>query len=244
MPKTFQDAVELCRALDIRYLWIDSLCIIQDDDADWLEHVNTMAEIDSNAFITVAAGASDGAHGGLFKDADPDHAKAMKVSISSEDTTSYVYVRHRLKHLDENIGTMGWWGVDRQMPLMTRSWVVQEHLLSRRYLTFAPNEVLWQCKVDVGCSCSAVGQSGFNELLTPQGGKENPPSFIGCRPAKGIYHRLEHGKLWEAYYEWHRMVEVYTHRKLTFPRDKLAALEGIARRYKVSVKSALPQCLC
>ncbi|TID18745.1 het-domain-containing protein [Venturia nashicola] len=57
----------MCQALDVQYLWIDSLCIIQDDQGDWGAHVKLMAEIYRDAFITLAVGASENDDGGFFR---------------------------------------------------------------------------------------------------------------------------------------------------------------------------------
>jgi len=64
LPKTFQDAVEVTRAIGLRYLWIDSLCIVQDDRDDWLRESQEMGLIYQYAQITVAAShARDGTEG-------------------------------------------------------------------------------------------------------------------------------------------------------------------------------------
>lgn len=66
LPKTFSDAIDISRALGIQYLWIDSLCIIQDSQADWADHVEIMVSIYENSYITLAAGASSDDDGGFF----------------------------------------------------------------------------------------------------------------------------------------------------------------------------------
>ena len=61
LDKTFQDAVLICRRLDIEYLWIDSICIIQGDAADWENEARYMGDIYASCSLNiVAAGASDG----------------------------------------------------------------------------------------------------------------------------------------------------------------------------------------
>jgi hypothetical protein len=66
LPKTFRDAIEVTPALELPYLWIDSLCIIQDSKSDWEDHVHQMAAIYKNAHITLAAGASSDDNGGML----------------------------------------------------------------------------------------------------------------------------------------------------------------------------------
>ena len=55
LPQTFQDAVKICRRLDVKYLWIDSLCIIQDDRRDWDIEASKMGSVYSNSYLTISA---------------------------------------------------------------------------------------------------------------------------------------------------------------------------------------------
>ncbi|KAJ2974752.1 hypothetical protein NUW58_g8556 [Xylaria curta] len=66
LPKTFQDAVRVTRYLDLRYLWIDSLCIIQDDDEDWSREAAKMAAYYSGAQVVISASSSDGSSEGFL----------------------------------------------------------------------------------------------------------------------------------------------------------------------------------
>jgi hypothetical protein len=66
IPRTFQDAITFVRRLGLRYLWIDSLCIIQDDRADWERESAKMASIYTNAVLTIAATKSADSEGGCF----------------------------------------------------------------------------------------------------------------------------------------------------------------------------------
>jgi hypothetical protein len=71
LPLSFRDAIAATRKLDLRYLWIDSLCIIQDSPADWKHEVPRMAQVYGNSYINLAATTSADAEGGLFKDGYP-----------------------------------------------------------------------------------------------------------------------------------------------------------------------------
>ncbi|WAO94579.1 HET domain-containing protein [Fusarium falciforme] len=73
LPQTFQDAVEVARELKLRYLWIDALCIIQDEDdhEDWKRECGNMASIYRNSYLTIAAAWATSANGGCFTTPDP-----------------------------------------------------------------------------------------------------------------------------------------------------------------------------
>jgi hypothetical protein len=72
LSKTFQEAVAMTRQLGVRYLWIDSLCIIQDNAEDWNIEAANMGNIYKNAYVTLAATASSCGAGGLFTERDSD----------------------------------------------------------------------------------------------------------------------------------------------------------------------------
>ncbi|KAK4190632.1 P-loop containing nucleoside triphosphate hydrolase protein [Podospora australis] len=67
MPKTFQDAISFTRSLGLRYLWIDSLCIIQDDLDDWKAEAEAMARVYMNSYLTLMAVDASSAESGLFR---------------------------------------------------------------------------------------------------------------------------------------------------------------------------------
>jgi hypothetical protein len=87
LPKTFQDAIEMSRALGYRYLRIDSLCIIQDDASDWRFHVTQMVEIYRYADVTLGASSSTDGTGGLFREIRGD-------TETAHDMTSSIRRRH------------------------------------------------------------------------------------------------------------------------------------------------------
>lgn len=66
LPKTFLEAMLVTRSLNIRYLWIDSLCIIQDSPEDWLQQATVMNRVYKNSIITIAATGAKDSLGGLF----------------------------------------------------------------------------------------------------------------------------------------------------------------------------------
>lgn len=82
LPKTFKHAVVYARELNIRYLWIDTLCIIQDDHLDWEREASKMGWFYKNAYLTIAASSSSDDSSGLFQDMD---TRMYDVSYVSSD---------------------------------------------------------------------------------------------------------------------------------------------------------------
>ncbi|KAF2730557.1 HET-domain-containing protein [Polyplosphaeria fusca] len=76
LPRTFQDTIAFARSLDLDYLWIDSMCIIQDSIDDWRQEAAKMAQYYSNAYVTLSATMSTNSAGGLFQES-PDATLSM-----------------------------------------------------------------------------------------------------------------------------------------------------------------------
>jgi hypothetical protein len=98
LPQTFRDAVFMTRLLECRYLWIDSLCIIQDSREDWAKEAARMADVYGNAYVTVAAVNSANSKGGLFSKHEADTAKHTIHRPGNDGRDIVVHVRPALEH--------------------------------------------------------------------------------------------------------------------------------------------------
>ncbi|CZR69753.1 uncharacterized protein PAC_19653 [Phialocephala subalpina] len=137
LSKTFQDAIKITRKLGIRYLWIDSLCIIQDEpgQADWRRESGTMGSIYERAFCVIAATAARNGNEGCFIPRRPiDIVKMPADPLSHTDDYFYIASRdpNRYKEVMES-------------PLNSRGWVFQEYRLARRRIHCAQGQVYWEC---------------------------------------------------------------------------------------------------
>jgi len=145
VPKVFQDAVLVTRKLGIRYLWIDSLCIVQDDAKDWNEQAFRMCSIYQNAFLTIAATRALGCEDTLF----PLFEHTVD-GLDQDGNPHQVAVRILDDHLMPTRSSDS---------LLTRGWFFQEQLLSRRMLHFGHDELFWECMESSTCECWVVGYS-------------------------------------------------------------------------------------
>lgn len=136
LGKTYRDAMDITLALGHRYIWIDSLCIIQGDAVDWKEQSTVMGLVYKHATCNIAATwAVDGTQG-CFNKRDP--ATVQYTSITMETNTGAAMacelVRYNKLHFEVN-----------RAPLNDRAWVLQERYLTPRQFNFAANEVFWEC---------------------------------------------------------------------------------------------------
>lgn len=223
LPKTFREVVTFTKKLSIRYLWIDSLCIVQDDDDDWRAQSALMAEIYQNALLTIAASGSAGPEIGLFRTMGAERRyvdwglsaeqktivkekEAKEKECSTNDIFENIRVRAPLPH-DIN-----------QHPLLTRAWVFQERLLSPRFLHFGAHELIWECMECTTCECQGLGKiwsERHKQWPEPKNRISNASlSVVGRK------------RVVEA---WQSAVSSYSRLKLSYTTDMFPAISGIAR---------------
>ncbi|KAF1914234.1 heterokaryon incompatibility protein-domain-containing protein [Ampelomyces quisqualis] len=177
LPRAFQEAVALTRALGIRYLWVDSLCLLQDDIQAKLEESVRMDEVFGNAFLTIAAtSATDSGSQPLFP------AKTQPFKIQATDNKgqlSKVYVREQPNHysfkapFDEG-SHMNEWELPFNMskdanvhtPLLKRAWAYTERLLSPRVIHFTKSEMILECREGYNCECGRIDDTTFDTRTT------------------------------------------------------------------------------
>jgi hypothetical protein len=214
LPKTFQNAIVFTRRLHIRYIWIDSLCIIQNDPTDWSKQASKMPEIYENAYVTLAATFSSDSSTGCFTRADECY-KAQAFAVEDLDGKKHqLFVRRHVPH-SKITGRHHKLEIDEEYPLLTRAWVLQERLLSPRVLHFGRHELFWECKASAACECSFLDQAE-PEYLDKVQHQERLNS-----------NRNNHAELVHA---WHQIVELYTTLNMTYEKDKFNAISGLARR--------------
>lgn len=138
LPKTFQDAVKISRALSIGYLWIDSLCIVQGPGGDFNEQAKLMQDVFSQAYCVLAASSSAGQDDGFLQRRE-DSPKSL--SIPGKDDA----VIHIGRFMDDFNGDV------LESQLSRRGWVLQERALARRTIYFTDKQTYWECGMGVRC---------------------------------------------------------------------------------------------
>jgi hypothetical protein len=103
LSKTFRDAVQVTQSIGIDYLWIDSLCIIQNDEADWGKEAAVMGSVYEQAYCTImAAAASNGSVGCFAQSVDQDDM--IQISSAANNARHgdiYLARRPRQVHVDQ-----------------------------------------------------------------------------------------------------------------------------------------------
>lgn len=217
LPSTISDAIKLCYRLGFKYLWVDSLCIVQDDDQDWLREASNMAGIYSRSALTLAIHLCN----------DASKSFLQKRLLDTEQWSDGPYGCSRIPSNDPETGDKRdmylwqdqsfkgsrfldrWWTtvqtLGRRGPSghwLSRAWTLQEWLLSPRVLHIHAMTV-WDCFEGLG-----------NELEMRS---------IRKSPFKRAISNINH---------WQIIVHDFTSRRITKEKDRLPALAGLAERFQ------------
>jgi hypothetical protein len=205
LPRTFQDAITFARRIDVRYIWIDSLCIIQDDSEDWESESAQMASIYANSFLTIVAAKAANSTEGCFAIV-PERERTHNITGVDNKTGAgfTIYARPTIKHADDIEG-------EKFFPIASRAWCYQEQVLSPRLLHFHYCELKWECMEKTSCECSLA--DGI-----PHDKKEHAKALTSGSNIHSLNDR------------WRRMVRSYVELNLTYESDRLPALSGVAKQ--------------
>jgi hypothetical protein len=207
LSRTFVDAITVTRALGIRYLWIDSLCIIQDSLADWQSESAKMESVYGNCVCNIAATGSSDNGGGLFQERNANWVTPNRVHLQ--------YEGHDKIYLASLEDPWGKW-ISRST-LNRRGWVLQERMLSPRTLHFA-SQLFWECRMLQACETypESMPPSSENRYMELDG-FELPMSH------KNWHEECEEPEFWTD------VVQSYGRCSITRPGDRLIAIAGVAK---------------
>ncbi|KAL2060089.1 hypothetical protein VTL71DRAFT_9911 [Oculimacula yallundae] len=201
LPKTFEEALFVAKYAGFDFIWIDSLCIIQDSIEDWRKESSTMCDVYSNSGLNISAtGAADGS-GGMFYNRNQISLCQIDLQSANEEGVWFSCLAESFERISLHA-----------MPLMSRAWVLQERLLSPRNLHFARDQLFWECNELHAC-----------ELMPQTYQPGMALRMSSFKSGHGIFEILT------AAMNWHRVVRTYNKCKLTMPKDKLVAIGGLAR---------------
>lgn len=231
LPKTFQDAIKITRHLGFTYIWIDSLCIIQDSDDDWNREALSMGQIYKNAQCNIAASdAPDSPHGCLYT-RDVHAIQPMPLDLDSDHERYFI---NESDIYDKHV-------------LYTRAWVLQEALLAKRTIDCGKGQLFWRC---AEMRASEVFPGGvptniYNDdhpaskfkaisvdddqvilnanILEARLSSRKTREQLPRAPGKGSVQRWTHAP----FAFWAAVVKDYTEMELTKDTDRAIAIAGI-----------------
>lgn len=223
LPRTLQDAIVLTRKLEVRYIWIDALSIIQDSNEDWLHEASCMSTIYSNALCTIAASSSSDTSMGLFAPRSERHGASVTLPWPLEEPNDgggplALHVTPVFGSFKDEMAVS---------PLAKRGWTFQERALSARIVHFGSELCYWECKEACIGEDEEIGKYSVQD------------SFFHFKDMLLSSADIPVSKLHD---KWAWAISQFSARQLTKSSDCFAALEGVAKIF--SDRDRLGKYLC
>ncbi|PMD47052.1 HET-domain-containing protein, partial [Hyaloscypha variabilis F] len=212
---TIEDAITVTRILGERYLWVDSLCILQDSEADKELYIPLMGFIYGKALLTIICASGSSAEAGL--PGIQVSSRKMQPLVFKTGTTTFMTT------LDPE-DTEGW-SYTTSSAWCTRAWTLQERLFSKRALIFTPELIYWECQK------ATWREDSFWEVSS------SPNFYQACWGDKSFWNHDRLATLWRSdefnFVDLYRqLVSHYTQLHLSFNEDGLNAIAGIVNDLK------------
>ncbi|KAI1405697.1 heterokaryon incompatibility protein-domain-containing protein [Hypoxylon fuscum] len=231
LPDRWQQALDMARVLQLRYIWIDSLCIIQDSVEDWRRESLTMNKIYKNSTLTFLL--TTPPYETLPLVNTPYSARFMRCFIqldlmrwledvpSATNTMASTHTSQASRNLMTELECPGVnFLVLNRSETSRRGWIFQERLLSNRILHMDLGQWYWQCNI----MCEPEGNPNLSAANS-----RNLIKMANKILKDGV---VEHTSLWGRNDAWQNMVEGYSTTLLTFEKDKLIAIAGVAKEFQ------------
>lgn len=243
LPQTFEQAIHFARRLGstVKYIWIDSLCIIQGDKADWLYESTQMFQVYRNSYCNISATAAKDSSHGLYAERDPQHlweeeinlntAEMFRLETGSRDPQGLETIVQRCNIADPSL----WQRKVDAAPVNTRAWVLQERLLAPRVLHFCEDQIAWECRE---FDASEGASKGIASLELRSGVVKNRvrlKNLVALEYGPKISSDGVADVSLQAHENWKLITERYSLTSLTNAKDKLIALAGIAEQMSLQI---------
>ncbi|KAH9884893.1 heterokaryon incompatibility protein-domain-containing protein [Xylariomycetidae sp. FL2044] len=230
LPRRWQDALRMARALGLRYIWIDSLCIVQDSPEDWATESLTMDSIYQNSAITLLL-------------SNPPYEMLPLAGLPYAARFRRCFIPFNAARWVEDIpdipsGFMGGANTSAEDSLVElvcpdldllvlnrsetskRGWIYQERILGNRLLVMDAGQWYWQC--DRVWASEERPEIALSSAW-----------YLAGRAARGMFKdgAAEEAHLGKRSSLWQQTVENYSQTLLTFDKDRLIAIAGVAKQF-------------
>jgi len=209
LPALYRDAVVITRKLGVKYLWIDSLCIIQNIKEDWERESAKMGDVYRQSYLTIYALSAPNCHQSIL---------IRRSSNSSPTTPSLDDTIHGEREKRE---------IFKGAPLTQRAWAIQERLLSPRLLFYSKEEMFWEC-----LACTAREGS---HRITPYKPNSYDYDKYECPQVRiPLVLPLDDKPCFPVSLpsDWNIIIAEYTRCQLSRRSDKLPAISGLASLFR------------
>ncbi|TGO16706.1 hypothetical protein BTUL_0025g00620 [Botrytis tulipae] len=243
--KTFDQAIIICQKLGLEYIWIDSLCIIQNSQDDWRHEASLMSMVYRYSNCTITATAANDDTVGCFFNRDPDICLPIRVQFPRNRlgfpsaSQQSIPNSNLLPETSRSTALQGYYDIHNKSqwardiiiaPVNLRSWVVQERLLSPRVLHFSGRQLYWECTELQASESSPFGLHEYEQAnfktLSPYQHQDKYLTDLNSEPETPSQERQ---RLTRGFLIWRSVLPAYTRGKLSKGSDRLIAISAIAR---------------
>jgi len=225
-PQTIKDAAKVCQGMGLQYLWIDALCIIQDDSNDKSVEIAKMTSIYGSATVTIAAARSSSANEGFLGERFPGLREGVIVPYRCFDGELSPITLIKIGDRFESVE-----------PIDERGWTLQERLLSSRIIEFGSRQTRWICPETRSSEFSLEGfTDGWRRNVNFSNKRKTEildlDTIRAIKSTIDFYGRPRTSKFKEylnAMEHWEKICETFTERALTVSSDRALAISGIAQ---------------
>jgi hypothetical protein len=229
LPKTIRDAILVARGMQIPYIWVDSLCILQDSLSDWSGEAGLLKDYLQGCAFTLGAASSPSLAAGFLNFRDDQRCYTFDITSVGSLAGTKVHIRPSLPPV---------WNSLSRSPLFSRLWTLQELTVCSRSIFFGSSNIVWNCRTLMISEASQSemqplwnGRLGIDALLdspsilkrrssaNPSQSQNSDPDSLNRNPSSSNV---------TIYESWHKIVEYSSRLKVTFERDRLPALSALA----------------
>ncbi|KAI1758258.1 HET-domain-containing protein [Xylaria castorea] len=226
LPASFQDAVIITRELNIRYLWIDSLCIVQNSKQDWEQESKKMGFYYGNSTLTIFASSAKSSTSGIFQQGAPPPSvgpNPVYLDIFAETEGNQQIKVERMTNEGEYLKQL-----DVDGPLSSRGWTLQESVLAPRHLYFGKHQIYWKCVQEFQSTDGLPAGFRTPDITYPS----LMPILFGNILTDPMKVTVSTENVLLDYY-W--LIHEYSARQLSCASDKLPAFAGLVQRIHSSI---------
>ncbi|KAF4454853.1 hypothetical protein F53441_2723 [Fusarium austroafricanum] len=211
LPESYREAVSICLRINVDFIWIDSLCIIQDDEQDWHHEAVMMKSVYENSYLNLCAASAAQSTETCFQDRKTEIIRPIQVDAEWDGIE-----KRRYCLIDPDI-------VESELAnssLRSRAWVFQEWFLSPRSLILGRSQLWWHCRQEL--ACESLPNDGYENMSWKW-------HVAWMKASNGD------GSLVQDTFDlWNTLVWRYKKTKLTKQSDRLIAFSGIAQSFAVA----------
>jgi hypothetical protein len=226
--QTVEDAMVLVKSLGFQYLWVDVLCVLQDDEEDKMMHVSNMHRIFQASSLNILVASQGGSEAGI-----PGISFNRRIQLGAPITHGFSL------YTSASQPTVGRDWLLLQSPYVTRAWTLQEELMSSKALVILDDQICWHCMR--GCyfedlnillpknriqwgTWSASWRVNIDTVYSPDPAN-NTEAFVYRMGVGGLYESL---------------VIMASRRKVTFEDDMYNAIAGLIKDWFPDTLYGLP----